>query len=85
MGFIRFLLWTSICIALGFYAGSWEIDGKTPAQHLKAIWQSSEPQVKGTLEKAKKQLSTREAAPSEQHSEADRDAVNRIVAKRATK
>ena len=76
MGFIRFLLWTSMCIGLGVFAAGYEVDGKTPVQHIQQIWNHSP---------AKKMLAAHEAAaaPTEQHTEADRDAVNRLMAKRA--
>lgn len=73
MGFIRFLLWTSMCIGLGIFVASYEVDGKTPAQHFRQILKSAQ-QVKLPV-----------AAPTETHSAEDRDAVNRIVAKRASK
>jgi hypothetical protein len=83
MGFIRFMLWTSLCIGLGVFAASYEVDGKTPVQHIKQIYKQTPHSVEGTIEKAKKSLVTREeTAPTEQHSEADRDAINRLVAKR---
>jgi hypothetical protein len=83
MGFIRFLLWTSLCIGLGIFAASYEVDGKTPVQHVKQIWKQSPHSVEGTIEKAKKSLvSHEETGPSEQHSDSDRDAINRLVAKR---
>jgi hypothetical protein len=75
MGFIRFLLWTSICVGLGIYAATYQVDGKTPVQHIQQIWNHSP---------AKKMiLAHEESAPTEQHSEADRDAINRLVAKRS--
>ena len=82
MGFIRFLLWTSMCIGLGIFVASWEVDGKTPVQHFKQIWKGvpAVPSVAPMVDKVKKL-----AAPTETHSEQDRDAVNRLVAKRATK
>jgi hypothetical protein len=85
MGFIRFLLWTSMCIGLGIFVASYEVDGKTPAQHLKQIFKGAPP-VAPVVEKMKKQLAAATSTqPTETHSEADRDAVNRLVAKRATK
>jgi hypothetical protein len=77
MGFIRFLLWTSMCIALGIFIGTWEIDGKSPAQHFKTIWKSAP-----VPEAVKKKLAAPGAVPTETHSEEDREAVNRLVAKR---
>ncbi len=75
MGFIRFLLWTSMCIGLGIFIASYEVDGKTPAQHFKEIWKNAAV--------AKKAMSS--AGPSETHSVEDRQAIDRIVAKRAAK
>jgi hypothetical protein len=77
MGFIRFLIWTSMCIALGIFVASWEIDGRTPLQHMRQIW-------KGVpVETVKKKLAAPNAAPTETHSAEDKDAINRLVAKRA--
>ena len=89
MGFIRFTLWTSICIGLGIFAASYEVDGKTPVQHVKQIWNKSPHSFEGTVEQAKKSLASHElvthekSEPTEQHSDADRDAVNRLVARRS--
>ncbi len=83
MGFIRFIIWTSMCIALGIFVASYEVDGKTPMQHVRAIWKATPHSVEGTIEKAKKQISARDDAPTEQHSDADKDAVNRLLAKRS--
>ena len=83
MGFIRFVLWTAMCIGLGIFVASYEVDGKTPAQHIRTIWKGA-PKI--DLEKAKKMAaSVTKDEPTEQHSESDRDAVNRLVAKRTTK
>lgn len=91
MGFIRFLIWTSMCIGLGVFVASYEVDGRTPVQHLKQIWKSSPhsasvaQQVEGTLDKGKKAInSVRDVAPSEQHTDSDKDALNKLVARRAT-
>lgn len=75
MGFIRFLIWTSMCIALGIFIASYEVDGKTPAAHFKQIW-------KGVPVEKVKQLAAPMTAPTETHSAEDREAINRIVAKR---
>lgn len=76
MGFIRFLLWTSMCIALGIFVASWEVDGRTPLQHMKQIWKNA-PSV--PMDKVKKLASPN---PTETHTDEDREAVNRLVAKR---
>lgn len=81
MGFIRFLLWTSMCIGLGIFIGTWEIDGKSPAQHFKQIMKSAPSVPMPSLDQVKK-LASSGAAPTESHSEEDREAINRLVAKR---
>ena len=73
-----------MCIALGIFVASYEVDGRTPAQHFKQIWKGVPKVDPGIVDKAKK-LAVPDKAPTETHSDADRDAVNRIVAKRATK
>jgi hypothetical protein len=78
MGFIRFLVWTFMCIGFGVFAATWEIDGKTPVQHLKVI---IKPQTfEGSLEMARRTFAGKKGGPTEQHSPADRDAVNRLLA-----
>ncbi len=71
MGFIRFLLWTSMCIGLGIFIGTWEIDGKTPAQHFQTMWKHA-PAVSNPLKKA----------PTETHSAEDKAAIDKLIAKR---
>ncbi|MBL8952298.1 MAG: hypothetical protein JNK82_16080 [Myxococcaceae bacterium] len=75
MGFIRFLLWTSMCIGLGIFIASYEVDGKTPAQHFRTIWKSADFSKKTAAV----------SGPSETHTADDKAAVDRIVAKRASK
>ena len=88
MGFIRFLVWTSMCIGLGVFAASYEVDGKTPAQHIRAIWKAAphpDLDLDGAVAKAKKHLQGHDPAPVERHSASDKAAVERLVAKRTTK
>lgn len=88
MAIVRFLLWSGICVALGVFAASYEIGGRTPLAHAQALWQRQAPQVEkvkaGAAELAgdvKRQL----AAPTEHHSADERDSVNRIIARRQQK
>ena len=73
MAFIRFVAWTSICIGLGIFAASYEINGMTPLKHAKRAWQSV------PFDKVKKLASS---TPTETHSEEDRAAVNKLIVKR---
>lgn len=84
MGFLRFLVWTTMCIGLGLFAAGWEIDGRTPVQHLRQIWKGAPSSVAPVVDKVKHLAApVTAAAPTETHTDADRDAVNRLVAKRA--
>jgi hypothetical protein len=91
MGILRFVLWTAACIGLGIFVSTAEFSGKTPLQHLTRVWKHERPRlerVKDSAEEAvddvKRRVSTKEVAkgPTEQHSSADREAIDQIIAKR---
>lgn len=96
MGILRFVVWTATCIGLGIFVSTAEFGGKTPLQHLTRSWKQQSPKLDKVKESAeevvddvKKRVSTREPreanavkGPTEQHSSADRDAIDQIIAKR---
>jgi hypothetical protein len=82
-------------VGLGLFLGAGEVGGKTPLQHLTRTWKQQSPKLDKVKESAeevvddvRKRVSTREPregavkGPSEQHSSADRDAIDQIIAKR---
>ena len=91
MGILRTLIGSSLCIALGVFLGSHSFGGHTAIEHAERALQGKVKapkldEVKEDLEEAidaaKKKLSSKDAVPTEKHSSEDRDAVNRLIARR---
>ena len=91
MGILRFVVWTAACVGFGIFVSTAEFSGKTPLQHLTKTWKQEKPRlerVKDNAEEAvdevkKRVVSAREPkGPTEQHSSADREAIDQIIAKR---
>ncbi len=96
MGFVKSLLWSLCCIGFGIGLATVEVDGRTPVDHAKWAWRrkvnpsqldqlkdslgNTVDDVRGRLEAAGKEKDTR---PRERHSAEDREAINKIIAKRA--
>lgn len=93
MGFIRAAIWTAICVGLGVFVSTYELNGKTPLEHIQKEWKSSsarsqlEGQIEGQLDGKLDQLvdgaKTKIAPPVEKISKADRDSLNSLIAKKA--
>jgi hypothetical protein len=85
MGLLRRLGWTVSLVALGAVMASVEVSGKTPLQHLSAaltgpVWHSVKSGLESTYDKARLLVANK---PVEHHSPEDRDALNKLIAKRA--
>jgi hypothetical protein len=91
MGILRFLIWTTLCIAFGIFLGTHRLGSKTPWELMQSAWKQQAPaidKVKGEAEDmvagVKKKVSTQDvAAPKEQHDEDDRKAIDQIISKRS--
>ena len=89
---LKFLGWTGVAVWLGVVLATHEIRGRTPVQHLQRAWKHSGASPKidelkkgihGALDDAKDAVSTAwDKKPKERHSPEDRQAVNKLVAKR---
>jgi len=89
---IKFLVWTGFAIWFGIFLATHEVAGRTPVQHLERVWKkhgfsAQVNQLKGNItsavEDAKDSASTVwDKKPRERHSQQDREAVNKLVAKR---
>ncbi len=89
---LKFLVWTGFAIWLGVFLATHEVGGRTPVQHLERVWKRHgfSAQVKdlkghvhSAVEDAKDSISTVwDKKPRERHSAQDREAVNKLVAKR---
>ena len=89
MGILRTLVWTSLCIALGVFLGTHSFSGHTAVEHAERALKGKAPKleevredVEEAIDTAKKKLSSKDPAPTEQHSVEDRVAINRIIARR---
>ena len=91
MGILRTVIWSSLCIALGVFLGSHSFSGHTALEHAERALHGKvkapkleevKEDVEEAFESAKKKLSSKDEAPTEKHSSEDRDAVNRIIARR---
>lgn len=91
MGILKFLVWTGTCLAIGVWLGGFEFQGHTPAEHLERAWKSSSPKLEKVkdgaedlVDEVKKKVSTKDGArPTEHHTSEDRDAIEKLIAKRA--
>lgn len=92
MGILRFLIWTTLCIAFGIFLGTHRLGSKTPWELMQTAWKQQAPQlekVKGDAEDlvagVKKKVNTQDvgAQPKEQHDEDDRKAIDQIISKRS--
>ncbi len=89
---LKFLVWTGCAIGLGILLATTLVGGRTPVQHLQRAWKqhgfSSKIEelktgVGNAVEDAKDSLTTAlDKKPKERHSQEDREAVNKLVAKR---
>ncbi len=85
MGLLRRLVWSVALVALGAALATVEVSGKTPLQQLGAavtgpVWHGVKGGVETAYERARGLLASK---PVEHHSPEDRDALNKLIAKRA--
>ena len=91
MGIFKFIVWTTTCLALGAWLGGFEFHGHTPMQHLQRAWKTGAPKLdkvkdgaEDLVDEVKKKVSTKDGArPTEQHTTEDRDAIEKLIAKRS--
>lgn len=87
MGFIRAAIWTALCVGLGIFVGTYELDGKTPLEHMQQEWKTTNAQdhvdklVDGAKTTGLGRLTI--AEPVEKISKADRDSLNSLIAKKS--
>jgi len=85
MGLLRKLGWWATLLALGAVLATVDVGGKTPLQHLGAtlrgpVWSGVKAGVEAAYDRAKLLLASQ---PVEHHSPEDREALNKLIAKRA--
>ena len=90
MGFIRTCVWTAAAVGLGVALATVEVSGKTPVQHARTAWRTSEAgdwlrdQADEAMDRARGAMGQPQK-PRERHSEEDRAALDKIIAKRSAR
>lgn len=91
MGFIKWLLWTGCAVGLGVFLASYEVDGRTPLEHVQRAWKHNVNPSKldrlkqgldDAIEDAKDDLSSAKR-PREHHSPEDRLKLKKLIAERS--
>ncbi len=91
MGILRTLIGAALCIGLGIFLGSHSFGGHTAVEHAERALEGKvkapkleevKEGVEEAIDSAKKKLSAKADAPTEKHTAEDRDAVNRLIARR---
>ncbi len=81
MGLLKGIVWSALCIGLGIFLGTHSFDGKTAIEHVEKL--GAKAKVEEALDSAKAKLGGKEvAAPTEKHTPEDKDAVNKLIARR---
>jgi hypothetical protein len=99
MGFLKVLVWSLCCIGVGIGVATVDVGGRTPLEHGRRAWKEqvnpskldrvknglgdAVDEAKDKLDAAKDALAKDEKRPRERHSPEDREAINKLIAKRA--
>lgn len=81
MGFIRAAIWTVLCVGLGIFAATYEIEGRTPLEHVQRQWRSSD--APDQMDKMVATAKSKVEQPIEKISKADRESLNSLIAKKS--
>jgi hypothetical protein len=90
MGFIRTCVWMAVATGLGIALATVEVGGRTPWQHARSAWRTSEAgdwlrdRADDAVDRARGALGQPQK-PRERHSDEDRAALDRIIAKRSNR
>jgi len=93
---IKFLFWLACAMAFGVLLSTVRVGGKTPVQRLQEIWKTYgvsqkievgvgdlKEYVAGAIDNAKDKVTGDDKRkPSERHSPKEREAINKLVAKK---
>ena len=91
MGILKGIIWSSLCIGLGVFLGTHKFGGHTAVEQAEQtlggkVKAPSLSEVKDDVEEAidsaKKKLLTAKDAPTEKHTLEDKEAVNKLIARR---
>lgn len=89
MGFVRTCVWTVVAVGAGIAVATVEVGGRTPLAYARSVWRSSEAsdwlrdRTDDAVDRARGALGQPQK-PRERHSDEDRAALDRIIAKRSS-
>lgn len=90
MGFVRTCVWTVGAVGVGVAMATVEVGGRTPLAHAQAAWRKAEAgdwlrdRADEAVDRARGALGQPQK-PRERHSDEDRAALDRIIAKRSAR
>jgi len=88
MGFIKFLVWTSLSIGIGVYISTARYPNGTPLEQVERFFhrhlppgrmESLEADVKTAIDSAARRTVARREPPTERHTAQEREAVTRLA------
>ncbi|MFZ5472092.1 MAG: hypothetical protein ACOZIN_21895 [Myxococcota bacterium] len=87
MGFIKFVVWTSLAVGLGIFLATQPVLGRTPVEHAQRAWENGGPhklqRLKAGIGEAVDEVrAARRGQPTERYSTEERAAVNDLFAKK---
>ena len=88
MRFIRTCVWMAMAVGLGIALATVDVGGRTPWQAARSAWRTSEAgdwlrdRADDAVDRAKGALGQQQK-PRERHTDEDRAALDRIIAKRS--
>lgn len=82
MGLLRTVIWSACCIGLGIFLGTYRFGGHTAVEHAeRTMGGKVKADVEDAIAAAKIKLTVKDA-PTEKHTSEDKDAVNKLIARR---
>jgi hypothetical protein len=92
---LKFLIWTGCAVGLGLYLSTVSFGGKSTVELVQQSWKQHggmasltalvKEKLEDALGEAKGAVPAAATKPKEQHSPADRDAVNKLIATQGRK
>ena len=89
MGVVRSVVWTVAAVSVGIALATVEVGGKTPLAHAQAAWRHGDAsewlrdRADDAVDRARGALGQTQR-PRERHTDDDRAALDRIIAKRSS-
>ncbi len=91
MGFLKFIVWTSLSIGIGVYISTARYPNGTPLEQVERFFhrhlppekvESIEADVKTAVDSVARRTIARREPPTERHTQPEREAVTRLISKK---